>query len=114
MGEINIPEDPQLRLSMEEVHDYTPASSENMNGWFGQFLENDAALAENLKENQKNSTQIIWGSDGTEIADNEVLFVLDDGTGGGIEPGGDDEAGEGGGGCDCSVLTEEEIDEATQ
>ena len=78
-------------------------------------MQGAAALAEDLEAFKRNSTQIIWGPAGTEIADNEVLFVLEDGTGGSTEPGeGEDAPGGGGAVCDCSPLTEEEIDEATQ
>ena len=76
-------------------------------------MQGAAALAEDLEEFKNNSTQIVWGPEDTEIKDNEILFVLEDGTGG-AEPG--EEGGSGGGGdvCNCSPLTEEEIDEATQ
>ena len=75
-------------------------------------MQGAAALAEDLEELKNNSTQIVWGPADTEIKDNEVLFVLEDRTGG-TDPG--EEGGSGGGvGCDCSALTEEEIDEATQ
>ena len=75
-------------------------------------MQGAAALAEDLEELKNNSTQIVWGPADTEIKDNEVLFVLEDGTGG-TDPGEEGGSG-GGGGCDCSALTEEEIDEATQ
>lgn len=68
---------------------------------------------EELQQAKKEFTQIIWGSADTEIKDNEVLFVLEYGTGG-TEPGEEGGSGGGGGVCDCSPLTEEEIDEATQ
>lgn len=67
---------------------------------------------EELQQVKEEFTQIIWGSADTEIKDNEVLFVLEDGTGG-TDPSEGEGSGGGGSVCDCSPLTEEEIDEAT-
>lgn len=66
------------------------------------------ALAEDLDALKNNSTHIIFGPADTEISENQVLFILD--SGGTSDPG----SGEIISACDCSELTEEEIEAATQ